>query len=142
VNIENKGEFDEEITVEIFYDAMKVFAVDLFLKRGGNSNLLFSPLDSYQFIWGTHSMHMVEAKVSITSGEFQQSDNTQVLLYEGKVIRNPSPFQLPFIFFALAANVALGLAGWAVLKQFMSERPSFLVYLTKMSEFLKRKLAR
>ena len=136
---ENHGEFTEKVSLEISYDSRRVFKVDLILPVGESSTVTFSPVDSYQFIWGTHTQHLVEAKVSIASGEFHLSDNVGTTYFEGKNIENPQPFQLPPLILAIIANVAFGLIGWSLLRQFMSERPRLLVYLTKMHKFITKR---
>lgn len=139
--MENHGEFQEKASIEIFYDSLRVFKVDLVLAVGESSTVTFSPIDSQQFIWGTHTQHLVEAKASIASGEFHLSDNIGLEYFEGKNIECPQLLQIPPILFAFVADAAVGLIGVVVLRQLMSERPQFFVYLTKLRRFLMRKPA-
>lgn len=133
---ENHGEFTEKVTLEILYDSRQVFKVDLTLPIGERSTVVFSPVDSYQFIWGTHTQHLIEARASIATGEFDLSDNVGTAYFYGKNLEYPQPFQLPPLVLVIVANVVLGFIGWGIFRQLMSERPSLLVYLTKLRKFL------
>jgi hypothetical protein len=139
---ENHGEFAERATLEISYDSRPVFKVDLILPVGESSTVTFSPLDSYEFIWATHTQHLVEARVSVASGEFHLSDNVGTTYFYGKNIENPQPFQLPPFVLVIVANIVFGLIGWGVMRQLMSERPSVQVYLIKLQKFLIRRSSR
>jgi hypothetical protein len=136
---ENHGEFTEEVSLEIFYDSRRVFRVDLTLPIGERSTVIFSPVDSYQFIWGMHTQHLVEARAGIALGEFHLGDNIGTAYFYGKNLENPQPFQLPPLILVIIANVVFGFIGWGVFRQLMSERPSLLVYLAKMHKFLTKK---
>lgn len=136
VTAENCGEFAERVSVEIFYDSRRVFIVNLVLGIGESANVMFSPVDSSPFIWGMHSKHIIEARASITSGEFHQSDNARITYFEGEVIKNSLPLQIPPLIFAIVFDAMFGLIGLAFLKQFMSERPPILVRLGRLYRFL------
>jgi len=139
VTVENHGEFAEYVKVEILYDFKSMCIFNMVLGIGERSSVTFSPLDSFQFIWGKHSIHHIEAKASTTSGEFHKSDNSQVVFFEGRIIEDPWMPQLSPVIYAVAANAVFALVGWGVIKLLMSDRPWVLVYLMKLFRFLARK---
>jgi hypothetical protein len=136
---ENKGEFDEKVRIEISYDSLVVFSVDLVMRVAESTTVTFSPVDSYEFIWGTHTKHLIQAKVSITSGEFNLGNNEGVTYFEGRIIEVDLPLKLPAYLLVIVVNVGLGLVSFLTLRQLMSERPGTLLHLKNLYKFLKRK---
>jgi len=142
VTAQNRGEFNERVNIEILYDSEKIFTINMILRAGESSTLTFSPINSHDLIWGTHSKHLVEAKTSIATGEFRQSDNSYITYFEGKIIENPAPFQLPPFIFPLLVNAIFALAAWNFLKQLMSDESILSVYIMKVRRFLLRMLTK
>lgn len=136
--VENHGRFPEKVRVEMFYDSKRILEVYLVLGIGESSNITFSPPDSSQFIRGKHSSHRVEAKASITVGEFHKDDNLQVAYFEGKTIENPSPLQFPPIILPILVNIGSAFAALFIFKQIMSDRPLLLICLARVRKFLRK----
>jgi len=139
VAVENHGEFPEQVKIEILYDYRTVFVLNVNLEIGERTSVTFSPLDSFQFIWGKHLTHCIEAKASITPGEFHASDNAQVALFDGRIIENPRLPQLSPLVYVLIANAVFGLGGWGFIRMIMSDRPAAFLYLKKVYRSLTKK---
>ena len=140
LTVENQGEFTETFELIVFYDSEVIFSLYITLKSGENITVTFSPKESFQYIWGTHSMHVIEAKVNNIPGEFDITDNAQFVYFEGKVLENPSPAYLSPIFFALAVNGIVATVVVGVFRMLVSDRPLLFVYLRKARSFIKRKI--